>query len=127
MWVATGHKEQFYLDSKDDAVRMSTVLLDGELKWPPPPLPTPPPPPPKPEAAPEETGPPDLYKPTLNSALVTTGGVAGIIGMGFVSPSVPPPPIRAFDQTPAVALPSTDRVPRRHRCTPNGGLPGAFI
>lgn len=88
--MSAGNKGEFHLDDKDDAVRMSTVLLDGDLKWPPPPLPAPPPPPPKPEAPPEETGPPDLYKPTFNNAMVTTGGIAGIIGMGFVSPSAPP-------------------------------------
>ncbi|GAX81839.1 hypothetical protein CEUSTIGMA_g9267.t1 [Chlamydomonas eustigma] len=33
----TGHKQHFYIDDKDEAVRSTLVLEDGELKWPPPP------------------------------------------------------------------------------------------
>lgn len=71
---------------------MSTVLLQGDLKWPPPPLPPPPAPktPPPPKEVVDE-GPVDLYKPTLSNALVTTGGIAGIVGMGFISPGTTPP------------------------------------
>ncbi len=33
----TGHKEHFYIDHKDDAVRGALVLDHGEMMWPPPP------------------------------------------------------------------------------------------
>ncbi len=33
----TGHKEQFYIDHKDDAVRGALVLDNGEMMWPAPP------------------------------------------------------------------------------------------
>ena len=34
----TGHKDQFAIDEKDDAVRGALVLEGGEWRWPPPPL-----------------------------------------------------------------------------------------
>ena len=46
----TGHKGQFLIDDKDDAVRGALVLEGGELRWPAPPLKLPPPPPKKEEA-----------------------------------------------------------------------------
>ena len=33
----TGHKEHFFIDHKDDAVRGALVLENGETMWPPPP------------------------------------------------------------------------------------------
>jgi len=33
----TGHKEQFYIDHKDEAVRGALVLDNGEMMWPAPP------------------------------------------------------------------------------------------
>lgn len=44
------------------------------------------PPPPKKEKKAEPVGPVDLYKPTLNNALVTTGGLGAIMALGAVSP-----------------------------------------
>lgn len=44
------------------------------------------PPPPKKEKKVEPVGPVDLYKPTLNNALVTTGGLGAIMALGAVSP-----------------------------------------
>ena len=32
----TGHKEHFFIDHKDDAVRGALVLENGETMWPPP-------------------------------------------------------------------------------------------
>ncbi len=34
----TGHKDQFLIDAKDDAVRGALVLEQGEMRWPAPPL-----------------------------------------------------------------------------------------
>ena len=34
----TGHKEHFFIDHKDDAVRGALILDNGELMWPAPPL-----------------------------------------------------------------------------------------
>lgn len=45
-----------------------------------------PPPPPKKEKKVEPAGPVDLYKPTLNNALVTTGGLGAIMALGAASP-----------------------------------------
>ena len=45
-----------------------------------------PPPPPKKEKKEEPAGPVDLYKPTLNNALVTTGGLGAIMALGAASP-----------------------------------------
>ena len=87
--MGAGHKGEFYIDSKDDAVRHSLVLDGGELKWPPPPLPAPPPPPPRAEEAKKEDAPVDMYKVTMDNAMATTGGAAGIMALGFVSPSAP--------------------------------------
>ena len=44
------------------------------------------PPPPKKEKKAEPAGPVDLYKPTLNNALVTTGGLGAIMALGAASP-----------------------------------------
>lgn len=37
---------------------------------------------------PKETGPPDLYKPTLQNALTTTAGVGAVMGLGAIAPNV---------------------------------------
>lgn len=44
------------------------------------------PPPPKKEEKAAPAGPVDLYKPTLNNALVTTGGLGAIMALGAASP-----------------------------------------
>ena len=73
-------------------MRQSTVLLQGDLKWPPPPLPAPPPPPPKPPA--KEVVPVDTRAVAMENAKVTAAGVGGILALGFISPGAhtsPPP------------------------------------
>ena len=85
-----GHKGQFYIDDKDDAVRQATVLLNGELKWPPPPLPAPPPPKQAKAAAGKPEAPPDLRKAAMDNAVATAGGIGGIMALGLVSPSARP-------------------------------------
>lgn len=84
---STGKKGAFLVDDKDDAVRGALVLDEGVLKWPAP-LPPLPAAPPKPAAKEAEVpaGPADLYGTTLGNALVTTGGVAGVLAIGAVSP-----------------------------------------
>uniref|UniRef100_A0A6A7FTN8 NAD(P) transhydrogenase, mitochondrial n=3 Tax=Hirondellea gigas TaxID=1518452 RepID=A0A6A7FTN8_9CRUS len=84
-------KSSFYLDLEDDVVRGSMVLHKGELMWPPPP----------PKVAAQGAPPPkkvepkapvivDLYKPTLNRALITTGALTGLLmcGGGSLSATV---------------------------------------
>lgn len=82
----TGHKGQFYIDHKDEAVRGALVLDNGEMMWPAPPPKTAPQPPKKETKKEEPAGPVDLYKPTLNNALVTTGGLGAIMALGVASP-----------------------------------------
>jgi NAD(P) transhydrogenase len=87
----TGHKDQFVIDHKDDAVRGALILDDGEMMWPAPPLPTPAAPPPRKE---EERGPvkkeltpEEIFNATLKNAVVTGVGLTAIIGVGAVSPN----------------------------------------
>ena len=85
--MCAGHKEQFFIDSKDDAVRQATVVHNGELKWPPPALPAPPPPKVAAAHVAKEAAPLDPYKVTYDNALAVTGGVTGIMALSAVSPS----------------------------------------
>ncbi|KAL4423593.1 hypothetical protein ABPG77_004633 [Micractinium sp. CCAP 211/92] len=83
----TGHKSEFLIDHKDDAVRGALVLEDGELRWPAPPLPAPAAPPKKAEEAKKkELTPEEIYADTMRSALTTTVGLSCIVGLGAVSP-----------------------------------------
>lgn len=84
----TKDKTRFLIDHNDQAVRGALVLENGEMMWPAPPLPAPAQPQQqaeKPKEAP--TGPPDLYKPTLQNALTTTGGIAGALALGSIAPN----------------------------------------
>lgn len=93
--LSIGSKEHFNIDLHDEVVRGSIVLHNGKLLWPPPPpkvAPAPPPPahpmevkPAAPEAASEEL--PDYFKQTLKDALLYTGGLTGIVGLGAISPN----------------------------------------
>lgn len=85
---STKTKECFQIDHKDDAVRGALVLEEGELRWPAPP-PAVKAAPPKPTAPKKEEvkGPPDVYGAALRNAGATTAGLAGVLALGFVSPS----------------------------------------
>lgn len=85
-----GEKGKFNIDDADDAVRQALVLRRGELTWPPPALPAPPPPPPQPEAPPPEDPAVAKKAATFGTAVALTAGVAGVMGLGFVSPSALP-------------------------------------
>lgn len=84
---STGKKGEFLIDHKDDAVRGALVLEGGEMRWPAPPLPTPPQAAKPVEAKKEPEGPKDLRPETMSNALTTTGAMAGILGMGMLSPN----------------------------------------
>ncbi|KAM7536919.1 hypothetical protein Aperf_G00000087347 [Anoplocephala perfoliata] len=85
-------------DMEDEVVRGSTVLLkpgrqndyNGEMMWPPPP-PKVTAPPPKPKEQPKPVAvtvvPPDPRISKLKSALATSVGMCGLVGLGVASPS----------------------------------------
>ena len=79
-------KSAFHIDLEDEVVRGSLVTHEGNMLWPPPP-PKVVPPPPKKEAAampePEVVSPRDR---TWNTAVATSGGMAGTVGMALASP-----------------------------------------
>eukprot|EP01083_Nonionella_stella_P145386 455422_1 len=80
-----GKEERLYYDLEDDVVRGSMITNKGEMMWPPPPPKVQPqaaPPPAKVEKPKEEI---DLYKPTLNKALLTTGALGTLLACGGAS------------------------------------------
>lgn len=84
-------KGVIHYDMEDEVVRGSTVLLKGEMMWPPPPpkvIPTPPKP--KEQLKPAESvavAPIDPRVAKLKSALATSIGMSGLVGLGLASPS----------------------------------------
>lgn len=92
--LAIGPKGHYHIDLNDEVVRGSIVLKDGELLWPPPPpkVVAAPPPPPTPVAAvakgvKKEAEVPDYFKATLKDSFLCTAGLAGIVGLGVISPN----------------------------------------
>lgn len=93
----TGHKNEFFIDHADGAVRGALVLEDGELRWPPPPPPAPATPaapavskPAGHQTAKQGAGPAtpeQIYNDTLRSAGSTAAGLAAISALGAVSPN----------------------------------------
>ena len=71
-----GGKGHFDIDMKDEVVRGSIVLEDGEMRWPPPPSAAPPPAPPKP-AGQALVKPPEAtpFQSSLQEAGLTAGSV----------------------------------------------------
>ena len=72
-------KKEFVIDLKDDVVRGSIVLQDGEMMWPPPAIEMPPPPPSKPSGPvvkPPEQSP---FSAAAWETGLTTGSNLGII------------------------------------------------
>ncbi|GAB4817580.1 hypothetical protein N2152v2_004626 [Parachlorella kessleri] len=84
----TGHKDQFLIDEKDDAVRGALVLEQGAMRWPAPPITLPSAPKKKEEAVKKEKTPEDIYKETMSSAATTALGLTAIASLGAVSPNV---------------------------------------
>jgi H+-translocating NAD(P) transhydrogenase len=83
----TGHKDHFYLDHNDLAVRGALVLEGGDMRWPAPPVPVAAPPKPKAEPpAKKEVKPEDIYQDTLKSAGGTAAALTALVGLGAVSP-----------------------------------------
>ncbi|CAN7989407.1 unnamed protein product, partial [Ixodes hexagonus] len=91
--LSIGPKGHYHIDLNDEVVRGSIILKDGELLWPPPPpkVVTPPSPPPTAvagaKAAKKEAEVPDYFKATLKDSFLYTAGLAGIVGLGVVSPN----------------------------------------
>ncbi|XP_058944433.1 NAD(P) transhydrogenase, mitochondrial-like [Pocillopora verrucosa] len=84
--LSMGGKGEFAIDLKDEVVRGSIVLQDGEMMWPPPRVEVPPPAPPKPKqlVKPPEQSP-------LNATMWETGltatGLGSLLGLGVISPN----------------------------------------
>ncbi|KAK9879808.1 hypothetical protein WA026_006867 [Henosepilachna vigintioctopunctata] len=92
--LSIGENQHFHINLKDEVVRGSIVLNQGELMWPPPPLSvslTPPPSPPKPKTAAEKLKEKqkneDPLLATVKDSLMCTAGLSGILGLGVVSPN----------------------------------------
>ena len=88
--LSIGEKGHFHIDLEDEVVRGSLVLKDGEKMWPPPP--------PKEVPQPEQRPVPvvkaevvevkaDPFNTTLKQALMYTGGLGSILGLGVIAPS----------------------------------------
>lgn len=82
----------FRINVNDDVVRGSLILKNGQLMWPPPPI-QPAAEPAKPKeskvmhAPPKELLPPNYFKQTLQTALMYSGGLSSLIGLGAVAPN----------------------------------------
>ena len=84
-------KKEFVIDLKDDVVRGSIVLQDGEMMWPPPAIEMPPPPPSKPSGPvvkPPEQSP---FSAAAWETGLTTGSNLGIIIYFWQSARLPLP------------------------------------
>lgn len=80
-------KKEFVVDLKDDVVRGSIVLQDGEMMWPPPAIEMPPPAPAKPSGPvvkPPEQSP---FSAAAWETGLTAGGLGSLLGLGIVSPN----------------------------------------
>eukprot|EP01129_Flabellula_baltica_P000264 TRINITY_DN1029_c0_g1_i1.p1 TRINITY_DN1029_c0_g1~~TRINITY_DN1029_c0_g1_i1.p1 ORF type:complete len:1096 (-),score=254.78 TRINITY_DN1029_c0_g1_i1:36-3323(-) len=80
-----GSKEGLMCNLKDEVVRGSIVLKDGDLMWPPPPLEPSPVKPPKPQKEEKvvETSP---FRKTFNKVALLTGGLTSLLGLSMVVP-----------------------------------------
>lgn len=88
--LSIGQKDHYNINLEDDVVRGSIVLHNGQLMWPPPPpKEVPVAPSPKPAAGAAKVAPPEPnpFKDTLNNALLYTGGLGSMVGLGAVAPN----------------------------------------
>lgn len=80
-----GGKGEFAIDLKDEVVRGSIVLQDGEMMWPPPRVEVPPPAPPKPKqlVKPPEQSPLNatMWETGLTASMAIIDGIG--VGMGL--------------------------------------------
>ena len=89
--LAIGGKGHFHIDLEDEVVRGSLVLKDGDKMWPPPP----PKEVPQPEQQQQQQPVPVVqaevvdspYGATLKQAMMYTGGLGSIVGLGAIAPS----------------------------------------
>ena len=89
--LAIGGKGHFHIDLEDEVVRGSLVLKDGDKMWPPPP----PKEVPQPEQQQQQQPVPVVqaevvdspYGATLKQAMMYTGGLGSILGLGAIAPS----------------------------------------
>ncbi|XP_069689607.1 NAD(P) transhydrogenase, mitochondrial-like [Periplaneta americana] len=89
--LSIGTKDHFHINLEDEVVRGSIISQNGQLMWPPPP-----PPASAPGAAPAVTAKPadkpvpvepNYFANTLKDALMYTGGLGGVLGLGLASPN----------------------------------------
>ncbi|EDO29891.1 predicted protein [Nematostella vectensis] len=79
-------KGKFGIDLKDDVIRGSIVVKDGEMMWPPPPIAMPPPAPPKGKAMvkpPEQTP----FQKAMSETGLTTAGLGSLLALGVAAPN----------------------------------------
>lgn len=86
--LSIGEKNHFDIRLDDEVVRGSIILKEGELMWPPPPISVSAAP-----VAPKKTAtavavkePPNPFNETLKSSLAYTGGLSGLLALGWASP-----------------------------------------
>nr|CAI5826418.1 unnamed protein product [Callosobruchus analis] len=88
--LSMGERNHFDINLEDEVVRGSIILQKGNLMWPPPP-PRVVPSPVVPKKTPAELSAAekkvDPFAATLNNALMITGGVGTILGLGMASPN----------------------------------------
>ncbi|XP_021950166.1 NAD(P) transhydrogenase, mitochondrial [Folsomia candida] len=82
-------KDHFYINLEDEVVRGSILLENGKLLWPPPPPKVIPAQATKAAEVAKKAEPParNYFQETLNSSLVYTGGLSGLVGLGVVAPN----------------------------------------
>ena len=86
--LSIGEKGHFDINLEDEVVRGSIILKDGQLMWPPPPpKEVPPQPVPVVQAQVIEPEKIDPFSATMKQALMYTGGLGSVLGLGMVAPS----------------------------------------
>ena len=86
--LSIGEKGHFDIDLEDEVVRGSIIMKEGKLMWPPPPpKKVPQQPIPVVQAQVIEPGKIDPFTATLKQALMYTGGLGSILGLGMIAPS----------------------------------------
>lgn len=90
--LSIGEQDHFNINLDDEVVRGSIVLKNGELLWPPPMISVskaalPPAAPNKQIAETKMLPAPNPFMDTLKTSLMYSGGLCGIVGLGYVSPS----------------------------------------
>ena len=86
--LSIGEKGHFDIDLEDEVVRGSIIVKEGKLMWPPPPpKEVPQQPIPVVQAQVVEPEKIDPFTATLKQALMYTGGLGSVLGLGMIAPS----------------------------------------